>query len=132
MSLKFGQIILLVSMATYGIIMKKTVLPLFLGFCLSDPFHTCSNDDMNESWKEFKIQPDLTTECGVSCPLASEKIPIGFKWKNGVVTFSQLFLIKFVSYLEVTMTYIELGRVRNSATSELLNKITKKPLEPGS
>ena len=29
MSLKFGQIRLLVSMATYSVIMEKTVLPLF-------------------------------------------------------------------------------------------------------
>ena len=41
MSLKFGQIRLLVSMATDRVIMEKTVLPLFLGRLLSDPFHTC-------------------------------------------------------------------------------------------
>ena len=41
MSLKFGQIRLLVSMATDRVIMKNTVLPLFLGCFLSDPFHTC-------------------------------------------------------------------------------------------
>ena len=41
MSLKFGQIRLLVSMATDRVIMEKTVLPLFLGCFLSDPFHTC-------------------------------------------------------------------------------------------
>ena len=41
MSLKFGQIRLLVSMATDRVIMEKTVLPLFLGCFLSDPFQTC-------------------------------------------------------------------------------------------
>ena len=41
MSLKFGQIRLLVSMATDRVIMEKTVLPLFLSCFLSDPFHTC-------------------------------------------------------------------------------------------
>ena len=39
MSLKFGQIRLLVSMATDRVIMEKTVLPLFLGCFLSEPFH---------------------------------------------------------------------------------------------
>ena len=41
MSLKFGQILLLVSMATDRVIMEKTILPLFLGCFLSDSFHTC-------------------------------------------------------------------------------------------
>ena len=41
MSLKFGQIRLLVSMATDRVIMEKRVLPLFLGCLLSNPFHTC-------------------------------------------------------------------------------------------
>ena len=39
----------------------------------------------------------------------SEKITIGlvnYKGKNGVATFSKLFLIKSFSYLQVTMTYI--------------------------
>ena len=31
---------------------------------------------MHESLDEFEIRPDLTTDCGVSCPLAPEKIPI--------------------------------------------------------
>ena len=41
MSLKFGQIPLLISMAIDRVIMAKTVLPLFLVCLLSDPFHTC-------------------------------------------------------------------------------------------
>ena len=41
MSLKSGQIRLLDSMTTNRVIMEKTVLPLFLGCFLSDPFHTC-------------------------------------------------------------------------------------------
>ena len=28
-----------------------------------------NNDDMHESSEEFEIRPDLTTDCGVSCPL---------------------------------------------------------------
>ena len=63
MSLKFGQIEILVPMATDRVIMLNTVLPLFLGCFLSDPLHTCSNDDMHESSKEFEIRPDPTTDC---------------------------------------------------------------------
>ena len=40
MSLKFGQIRLLVPMATDRVIMENMVLPLFLRCFLSDPFHT--------------------------------------------------------------------------------------------
>ena len=67
MSLKFGQIRLLVPMATDSVIMEKTMLPLFLGCYLSDPFILAGNDDMHESSEEFEIQPDRTTDCGVSC-----------------------------------------------------------------
>ena len=36
---------------------------------------------MHESSMEFEIGSDLTTDCGVSCPLASEKSPYnGEKW----------------------------------------------------
>ena len=62
---------------------------------------------MNESLEELKIRPGLTTDCGVSCPLASEKIPIRLiMGKNGVATFYWLFLIGSISYLQVTITYI--------------------------
>ena len=76
-SLKFGQIRLLVSMATDRVIMeRKTVLPLFLGCFYLILFILAGNDDMRESSDEFEIGPDLTTDCGVICPLASVKIPI--------------------------------------------------------
>ena len=55
MSYKFSQVLLLV----YPIL-----------------FILAGNDDMHESSEEFEIRPDLTTDCGVSCPLAFEKIPI--------------------------------------------------------
>ena len=54
-----------VSMATessHRVIMVKTVSPLFLGCFSSDPFHTCSNEDMHESSDEFEFQPDWTTD----------------------------------------------------------------------
>ena len=41
MSMKFGQIRPLVSMATDRVIVSKTLSPLFLGCFSSDPFHTC-------------------------------------------------------------------------------------------
>ena len=61
MSLKFGQIRLLVSMATDRVIMEKTVLPLFLSCFLSDSFILAGNNDIHESLDEFEIWPDPTT-----------------------------------------------------------------------
>ena len=68
MSLKFGQIRLLVSMATDRVIMEKTVLPLFLGCFYLILFILAGNADMHESSEEFEFLPDQTTDCGVSCP----------------------------------------------------------------
>ena len=34
------------------------------------------NEDMHNILDELKFRPDLTTDYGVSCPWASEKIPI--------------------------------------------------------
>ena len=76
MSLKFGQIRLLVSMATDRVIMEKTMLPLFLGCFYPILFILAGNDDIHESLEKFEIRPDLNTDCGVSCPLVSEKISI--------------------------------------------------------
>ena len=60
---------------------------------------------MHKSSEEF----DPTSDCGVTCPLASEKNPHRLiMGKSGVVTFSQLFLIKSFSYLQVIVTYIHL------------------------
>ena len=61
----------LVSMATdssYRVIMEKTVLPLFLSCLSSILFILADNDDMHGSSEKFEIQPDPTTDCGVSCP----------------------------------------------------------------
>ena len=68
MSLKFGQIRLLVSMATDRVIMDKTVLPLFLGCFYRILFILAGNDVIHESTEEFEIRPDPTTDCGVTCP----------------------------------------------------------------
>ena len=65
----------LVSMGTdsfYMVIMEKIVLPLFLGYFHSILFILADNHDLHESSEEFEIRRDSTTDCGVSCPLASE------------------------------------------------------------
>ena len=48
---------------------------------------------MHESSEEFEVRPDPTPDCGVSCPLASKKIPIDYNGENGVATISRLFLV---------------------------------------
>ena len=53
MSMKFGQIRLLVSMAIDRVIMEKTMLPLFLGCFYPILFILAGNDDMHESLEEF-------------------------------------------------------------------------------
>ena len=39
-------------------------------------FKLAGNEDMHNILDEFKFRPDLTTDYGVSCSWASEKIPI--------------------------------------------------------
>ena len=58
--------------------MEKTVLPLFSAVFHLILFILAGNDDMHGSSEEFEIQPDRTTDCGVSCP----KIPIDLKWEK--------------------------------------------------
>ena len=70
-------------------------------------FKLTGNEDMHNILDEFEFRPDLTTDYGVSCPWASEKIPIDFNGKNEVITFSRLFLIGSFSYLQVMRTYIK-------------------------
>ena len=48
--------------------MEKTVLPLFSAVFFSILFILACNDDMHKNSEEFEIRPDLTTDCGVSCP----------------------------------------------------------------
>ena len=62
--------------SSHRVIMGNTVS--FIGCFSSDPFHIklAGNNDMHESLQELEIRSDWTTDCGVSCLLASEKIPI--------------------------------------------------------
>ena len=68
MSLKFGQIRQLVSMATDSVIMEKWCC--HFSSAVFDPilFIRAVNDDMHESLEEIEMRPDPTTDCGVSCP----------------------------------------------------------------
>ena len=68
MSLKFGQISPLVSMATDRVMMGKWCCHFFSAVFYPILFILAGNDDMHESSEEFEIRPDPTTDCGVSCP----------------------------------------------------------------
>ena len=68
MSLKFGQISPLVSMATDRVMMKHGVATFFSAVFYPILFILAGNDDMYESSEEFEIRPYRTTDCGVSCP----------------------------------------------------------------
>ena len=68
MSLKFGQISLLVSMATDRVMMEKWCCHFFSAVFYPILFILVGNDDMHGSSKEYKIRPDPSTDCGVSCP----------------------------------------------------------------
>ena len=67
-SLKFGQIRPLVSMATDRVIMAKTVSPLFSAVFHPILFILADYNDMHENSEKFEMCPDPTTNCGVSCP----------------------------------------------------------------
>ena len=67
MSLKFGQISSLVSMATERVMMEKWCCHFFSAVLYPILFILAGNDDMHESSEEFVILPDPTTDCGVSC-----------------------------------------------------------------
>ena len=53
---------------------------------------------MHKSLDEFEIRPDATS--------GFHGNRYGYSGKNGMVTFSRTFLIRFISYLQVTMIYI--------------------------
>ena len=67
MSLKFGQISSLVSMATDKVMMEKWCCHFFSAVFYPILFILAGNDDMHESSEEFEIRPYQTTDCGVSC-----------------------------------------------------------------
>ena len=68
LSLKFGQVSPLVSMATDRVMIEKWCGHFFSAVFYPILFILTGNDDMHESLEEFELRPDPTTECGVSCP----------------------------------------------------------------
>ena len=69
MSLNFGQIQPLVSMVTDRVMKeKKRCLHFFSAVFHLFLFILAGNDDMHDSLEEFEFRPDLTADCGVSCP----------------------------------------------------------------
>ena len=73
---------------------------------------------MHESLDEFKFRPDTTTDSGVICPFASEKLRY-----NVVNTLGPLFLIGSSSYLQVMRTAI------TSRTSSKFDQIGPRTAE---
>ena len=63
-------------------------------------FILAGNYDMHGSLEKSEIRPDLTTDCGVSCPLESEKkSPYTYNGENGVAIFSSAILDQIIFIL---------------------------------
>ena len=90
MSLKFGQIRLLVPMATDRVIMEKTVLPLFSAVFHPILYILAGNDDMHESLGEFEFRPDRTKGCGVMALERCQKLVTAQYLENGWTEFNQI------------------------------------------
>ena len=94
-------------MATDRVIMAKIVSPIFLGCFYPILFILAGNDDMHESSARTSLKFGqirlLTVE--LAALERKKKSPETYNGKNGVATFSRLFLIGSISYLQVTMTY---------------------------
>ena len=68
MSLKFGQMRPLVSMATDRVVMGKTASSRFLELFDRIHFILAGNDDIHKSLNEFEIRKDPTMHYRVGCP----------------------------------------------------------------
>ena len=64
-------------------------------------FVLARNKDNHKNTDEFEIRPNQTTDCGVSCPRAPEKLMF-----NVGNTLAPSFLIGYSSFLQVTRTTI--------------------------
>ena len=99
LQLGFDRIRTLVSMATvssHRVLMEKKCCHFFLAVFHPILFILAGNDDMHEISREFEIWPDQTPVCGVSCPLASEKISIDLLYKCCHFFSAVLRLILFI------------------------------------
>ena len=68
MSSKFGQIRLLVSMATDRVTVGKTASQIFLNVFDRIHFILAGNHDIHKSLNEFEIRRDPTIDYRVGCP----------------------------------------------------------------
>ena len=75
MSWKFGQMRLLVSIATDSVTVGKTASSRFLKRFDRIDFILAGNDEIHKSLNEFGIRRDPTMDYGVGCHCASEKSP---------------------------------------------------------
>ena len=73
MSLKFGQILPLVSMAIDGLQLEKRCHHIFSNVFDRIHFILAGNNDIHKSLIEFENRRDPTMDYGVGCPRASEK-----------------------------------------------------------
>ena len=62
--------------SSHMVIMGKRCCHFFTAVFGPILFILAGNNDMHESSEEYEIVRVSTTDCGVSCPLASEKIPV--------------------------------------------------------
>ena len=68
MSLKFGQMLPLVSIATGRVTVEKWRHYIFSNLFDRIHFILAGNDDIHKSFNEFEIRRDPTMDYGVGCP----------------------------------------------------------------
>ena len=83
---------------SHRLIMGKRCHHIFSAIFDLIPFIFAGNENMHKSLIEIEIRPDATT--------GFHGNRWGYRGKNGVITFSRTFLIRFISYLQVAMIYI--------------------------
>ena len=76
-------------------IMDKAMSSHFLRFFNWILFIFAGNEDMHNTFDEFEIRSDATTGFNGN--------RYGYSGKNGVITFSRMFLMGLISYLQVMM-----------------------------
>ena len=107
MSLKFGQIRLLVPIATDRVIMEKNGVATFSrlffirSFSYLQVMMACMRARRSSNFCQIR---QLTAE--LAALERVKKSPNTYNGKNGVATFSRLLLIGSISYLQVTMIYM--------------------------
>ena len=120
-SLNFGQIRLLVPMATDRVIMEKNSVATFSQLFIIRSFlylqvtMTCMRPRRRQKFSQ--IGPPTAELAALECLKKSLQT---YNGKNGVATFSQLFMIGAISCLQVTMTYMRARTSSNFGQIRLL------------